>query len=231
MYKAIFFDLDNTLYDYDSADKLAIQALYEEFKKDADISFEDFKKIYSDSKNEVKRKLIGTAASHERILYLQELVEKFHKTFESNKIMNLYHAYWDTLIDNAKIFDGVIETFQWLKDNNIKIAIVTNLTTYVQIRKIEKLGLSEYIDFIVTSQEAGYDKPHPANFLLALYKGNLLVEDVLMVGDDLTSDIEGAQSLSIKTILYNFGKQEDSNVVPDYSVNTYKEMLSLLKSF
>ena len=93
MCKAVFFDLDNTLYDYDSADKLATQALYEEFKKETDISFEEFKKVYSNSKEEVKRKLVGTAASHERILYLQELVERVDKTLQSDRIMKLYHAY------------------------------------------------------------------------------------------------------------------------------------------
>jgi putative hydrolase of the HAD superfamily len=229
MYKAIFFDLDNTLYDYDSADKLATQALYDEFKKGNDISFDEFKKVYSDSKEEVKRKLVGTAASHERILYLQELVERVDKTFQSDRIMKLYHAYWDTLIENAQLFDGVMETFQWLKSNNIKIAMVTNLTTYVQIRKIENLGLSKYIDFLITSQEAGYDKPHPANFLLALHKVNLLAKDVLMVGDDLNSDIEGAQALGIKTVLYEFGKQENSNVNPDYTVQNFSELLNLIQ--
>jgi putative hydrolase of the HAD superfamily len=229
MYKAIFFDLDNTLYDYDSADKLATQALYDEFKKGNDISFDEFKKVYSDSKEEVKRKLVGTAASHERILYLQELVERVDKTFQSDRIMKLYHAYWDTLIENAQLFDGVMETFQWLKSNNIKIAMVTNLTTYVQIRKIENLGLSRYIDFLITSQEAGYDKPHPANFLLALHKVNLLAKDVLMVGDDLNSDIEGAQALGIKTVLYEFGKQENSNVNPDYTVQNFSELLNLIQ--
>jgi putative hydrolase of the HAD superfamily len=229
MYKAIFFDLDNTLYDYDSADKLATQALYDEFKKGNDISFDEFKKVYSDSKEEVKRKLVGTAASHERILYLQELVERVDKTFQSDRIMKLYHAYWDTLIENAQLFDGVMETFQWLKSNNIKIAMVTNLTTYVQIRKIENLGLSKYIDFLITSQEAGYDKPHPANFLLALHKVNLLAKDVLMVGDDLNSDIEGAQALGIKTVLYEFGKQENSKVTPDYTVQNFSELLNLIQ--
>jgi putative hydrolase of the HAD superfamily len=229
MYKAIFFDLDNTLYDYDSADKLATQTLYDEFKKGNDISFDEFKKVYSDSKEEVKRKLVGTAASHERILYLQELVERVDQTFQSDRIMKLYHAYWDTLIENAQLFDGVIETFKWLKCNNIKIAMVTNLTTYVQIRKIENLGLSKYIDFLITSQEAGYDKPHPANFLLALHKVNLLAKDVLMVGDDLNSDIEGAQALGIKTVLYEFGKQESSKVTPDYTVQNFSELLNLIQ--
>jgi HAD superfamily hydrolase (TIGR01549 family) len=231
MYKAIFFDLDNTLYDYDSADKLATQALYEEFKKETDISFEKFESVYSDSKNEVKRKLVGTAASHERILYLQELVERVDNTFQSDRIMKLYHAYWDTLVENATLFDGVIETFEWLKNRNIKIVVVTNLTTYVQIRKLGNLGISKYIDYLVTSQEAGYDKPHPANFLLALHKSNLLAQDVLMIGDDLKSDIEGAQALNIKTVLYEFGKQKQSKVKPDYIVRNFQELLSLISSF
>lgn len=230
MYKAIFFDLDNTLYDYDSADKIATQALYNEFKREADITFEEFQKIYSDSKGEVKRKLVGTAASHERILYIQELIERVNKTVESERIMKLYHAYWDTLIENARLFDGAIQTLQWLKDNKIKVVIVTNLTAYVQIRKVRELGISEYVDFLVTSQEAGYDKPHPANFLLGLHKVSFLAEEVLMVGDDLTSDIEGAQALGIDTVLYDFGKQENVEIVPDYTVKNYGELLNLIKS-
>jgi FMN phosphatase YigB (HAD superfamily) len=50
-----------------------------------------------------------------------------------------------------------------------------------------------------------------------------------MVGDDLNSDIEGAQALGIKTVLYEFGKQENSNVNPDYTVQNFSELLNLIQ--
>ena len=228
MYKAVFFDLDNTLYDYDSANEIAVNALYEEFIKESQLTRAEFLELYEESKEQVKRKLIGTAASHERILYLQELVERVDNTFNSDRIMKMYHAYWDAMIQNSKLFDDVIETLQWLNSNGVKIVIITNLTTYVQIRKINELGLSDYIDYVVTSQESGYDKPHPTNFLLALNKTDLLAKDVLMVGDNLIADIEGAQAVGINTVLYEFGKQKNVDIKPDHVVKSYKELQKLL---
>lgn len=60
-------------------------------------------------------------------------------------------------------------------------------------------------------------------------KSNALAEQVLMVGDNIEDDIEGAQVLGIKTALYNFGKQKDSNVKPDYVINNYIELKHLLE--
>ncbi len=230
--KAVFFDLDNTLYNYDSANILAEKALYEDVKKSKpNLQYEVFKAKYAEAKNDIKTSLIGTASSHNRILYMQRLVEKLHGTIVSSTILSLYHSYWDTLVENSVLFDGVIDCFQWLKENKIKIFLVTNLTAYVQLRKIEKLGISDYIDYLVTSEESGYDKPHPASFLLALNKGELLPKEVFMVGDGLFSDIGGAHFVKIPAIWYMFGsKVQKSNVAtanPEYVVSSFPELTTL----
>ncbi|WKZ31158.1 MAG: HAD-IA family hydrolase [Candidatus Dojkabacteria bacterium] len=234
--KAIFFDLDNTLYDYDSVDVIATEALFKEFQNDKKMEFEEFNRLYKESKDEIKRELVGSAASHNRILYIQRLTEKVHKTATPERILALYHAYWDTLIENMKLLDGVIELFKYLQDEGLKIIIVTNLTAYIQMRKIKTLGISEYVDDVITSEEAGFDKPHPSNFLLALHQSNLLPADVVMVGDNLLADIEGAKAVEVKTVWFKFGKhgaEEPKNPYqqPDYTVSSHMELMALIKSW
>lgn len=232
--KGIFFDLDNTLYDYDAADTIATQALYQEFQKTTPMSFDEFKHLYGQAKNEIKRELGDAAASHNRVLYLQRLIEKVHKTFTSERILTLYHTYWNTLLANAKMFDGAIDFFKFLQSKGIKIAVVTNLTAYIQILKINNLGISDYVDYVVTSEESGFDKPHPSSFLLALHRGHFLPEEVLMVGDSPDGDIEGANALEIPTVWYKFGKNvETANIeglrTATHTVVSYKELQTLVE--
>lgn len=66
--------------------------------------------------------------------------------------------------------------------------LVTNLTTAIQLRKIQKFGLAGLIDFLVTSEEAGKEKPAPLIFRLALRKAGCAARDVLTVGDDPAAD-------------------------------------------
>lgn len=233
--KAVFFDLDNTLYDYDRANEFAMEMLYQDVLKDVPtISSGDFKKIYEEAKNQVKMSLIGTAASHNRILYMQTLVEKLHKTVDTSRIFSYYHSYWDTFVEHVKPFDGVINCLESLKSQRIFVVVVTNLTAYVQMRKIDSMGLSQYIDFLVTSEESGFDKPHPASFLLALNKVKLLPKDVVVVGDSPTSDLAGAQFLNIPSIWYRFGKKVENFVEGEHkpmeTIGNFEDLKKILEN-
>ena len=75
--------------------------------------------------------------------------------------LNFEQTYWRTL-NKAVLFDYAKELFDEFRILSIPIVIITDLTTQIQFRKIVHLELDEYIDYIVTSEEAGYDKPHPA---------------------------------------------------------------------
>jgi putative hydrolase of the HAD superfamily len=87
-----------------------------------------------------------------------------------------------------------------LNEMNIKICIVTNLTTQFQIQKLITLGLHRRIDALVTSEEGGLEKPHARLFEIGLEKLGLSAHDVVMIGDDEEKDIAGAQALGIKTV-------------------------------
>ncbi len=232
MKKAVLFDLDSTLYDYEKVHKTALRAVYKILNKNIKISFSKFKRLYNVSKREIHRELAGTASSHNRVLYFQRLIEKTHNTVDPDIILRLYRCYWDTLLKNMKPYKGVKDTLKKIKEKGMKIAIVSDLTTHIQLRKIHKLGITQYIDYLITSEEAGSEKPHSIMFLLALNKLDVNPDEAVMVGDNTISDIEGANAVRLDTILLKKGKlakqPEENYQKPNYVINKITEILDIL---
>ena len=233
MINTLFFDLDNTLYDYHLAHDAAMKYVYSFFSRNVDIDFDKFLEVYNGAKLEVHRELVGTASSHNRAIYFQRLIEKLDNTVKPAIILELYEKYWESFFVSMKIFPWVMELFKELKSKNIKIAVVTNFTTQVQLRKIDHLGLNKYIDVLVSSEEAGNEKPHPSVFLLAANKLEVLTKNVVMVGDNPVDDIEGANHLNMTTVLldrknkkvnYKFPLQK-----PDYILSDMSKLTSIIE--
>ena len=82
---------------------------------------------------------------------------------------------------------------------NIDICIVTDMIAKIQIRKLQKLGISQYIKYLVTSEEVGVEKPNHKIFQTALNKLDLPSQNVIMIGDNEEKDIKGAESIGIKS--------------------------------
>ena len=229
--KVVLFDLDNTLYDYKPVHEKALNEVYKILKKEIKISLKEFLKLFKISRAEINRELAGTASSHNRVLYFQRLVEKSHNTIESDVVLKLYNAYWDNFLKNMKLKKGVIQTLKKLKQLDIKTAIVSDLTTNIQLRKMSKLGITPFIDVLVTSEEAGSEKPNPIMFLLALNKLNVLPSDAIMVGDNPVNDIEGGNSVGLDTILITNKKSTEFKFSQDYQKPNYtiKEIPEILR--
>lgn len=230
--KAILFDLDNTLYNYDKPNEKALKAVFKVISKKINISFSKFETLYKISKAEINKELAGSASSHNRVLYFQRLVEKTHNTIDPSTVLKLYSAYWDTLLANMKLGTGVIKTLKELKESGIKIGIVTGLTAHIQFRKVHKFGIGKYVDILVTSEEAGIEKPNSTIFLLALNKLNISPSEAIMVGDNIINDIGGANSVGIDTILIEGGstrKSKRNYPKPNFTIKNIPEVLNILK--
>jgi putative hydrolase of the HAD superfamily len=232
MKKAILFDLDNTLYDYDIPHKKSVDAVYKIFSKKVKISKKKFIELYKMSNEEIKHELAGTASAHNRILYFQRIVEKTHNTIEPKIILQMYSEYWKVFLDNMKLKKGVLETLKKLQKSKIKIALVTNLTTKIQLKKMQKLKIEKYVDYFVTSEESGGEKPNSIMFLLTLNKLNLLPSEVVMVGDNLVADIEGANSVGIDSIAITSKKikaNKEDYKKPNYVIKNIPEILNIIR--
>ena len=115
---------------------------------------------------------------------------------------------------------------------SIPTAIVTDLTAQIQFRKVVYFGLDHYFDFIVTSEEAGYDKPNEAPFRIALEKMQPKGNVIWMIGDNPLNDIQGARekinAITIQKIHQGtpIGIGESA---PDAAFKEFRDLRALIK--
>jgi len=190
---AFLFDTDNTLYPYQPAHAAAQSAVREKFTKTFSVSPHDFDKAFYQARTEVKSRLMYTASSHSRLLYLQRMLEILGLGSQVLLALDFEQTYWRTFLSNAILFDGVKELLDDIRLLGIPTAIVTDLTAQIQFRKVVYFGLDNYFDYIVTSEEAGFDKPHEAPFQIAIQKMRPHGNCIWMIGDNPINDIKGSR--------------------------------------
>lgn len=190
---AIIFDTDNTLYPYEPANKEAMAAVRQKFVSTFNLPMRDFDKTFEKARLKTKKNLVNTASSHSRLLYLQKTLEMLGLGSQVLWALDLEQTYWRTFLANSKLFDDLTDCLDTIRSLKIPTAIVTDLTAQIQFRKIIYFGLDHYFDFIVTSEEAGFDKPNPAPFRIALEKLEVDRSRVWMIGDNPVNDIRGAK--------------------------------------
>lgn len=224
-YQGILLDLDNTLYDYSIPHNKGLNQVFSYCKKHFNISKEQANMAYSLGRHKVHIELRETASSHNRMLYIQKMLEIL-KIPPFKYAIELYNNYWDTFLEEMKLYDGVIEL---LKKYKGRVCIVSDLTAHIQYRKIQKLKIDKHLHFIVTSEEAGREKPHPYPFMLALQKLNLGPQDVCMIGDSFNKDIIGASNIKIRSFWINSNdiiQNYDDNLVTE--LKSFNEILDLI---
>jgi len=119
----------------------------------------------------------------------QELLAKV-----ANKVEQLFKGITFTL------FDDVLSTLETLKEQRFTLGLLTNLAQDMS-PLCHKLGLESYLDFVVTSQQVGADKPEPPIFLAALDRAKVEASQAVHVGDQYKLDVVGARRVGINPIL------------------------------
>lgn len=152
MIKTVIFDIDNTLYDYDSAHLSGMKALTAYCIKEFKISEKQVLSCY-DKAMKIMSERIGTdsAAIHSRMLRFQCMTELLSQPLFPH-VENMYHAYWDTMITNAEISPGILKVLEDLKARRIRIGIGTDMTASIQFKKLETFGFCSYIVLTLLSQ-------------------------------------------------------------------------------
>lgn len=229
-YKGIIFDLDDTLYDYKKCNEMAVESMimYIINNNERHKNFQSIKLIYNDISDRLKYELNSTASSHNKNIYIKQLLE--HLKLDLNLFKYLKDIYWNIFYENILCFDGVKDFIIWNKKIGIKIGILTDYETEYQLEKLEKLGLLQYIDCVVTSEEVGIEKPSVNMFYTILQKMNLVSSDVIMIGDNYEKDIIGSENLQIKSCWFNENNPECNNFIDLHKnfINIYNE-IKLLK--
>lgn len=230
---AILFDTDNTLYPYDPAHSAAQKAVREKVVATFAIKPDVFDKALAEARNEVKTRLEGTASSHSRLLYLQRMLELMGLGSQVLLALDFEQTYWRTFLSNAILFDDVKGLLDDIRLLGIPSAIVTDLTAQIQFRKVVYFGLDHYFDYIVTSEEAGFDKPNAAPFQIALGKMRPSGDRIWMIGDNPVNDIRGGREMINAVTLQKIHHGTPvgtGECAPDAAFQNFGELRRLLSS-
>lgn len=222
MIKAVIFDLDDTLYGYKALDQEAGDRVKTLVCKRLRVSEERYEEAFKHGRKATKDSLGDTGASHNRMLYFQKTLE-YLDCKPLSLSLQMYETYWGTFLTQMQLRPGVRELLDRLHEKEIKVGICTDLTAHIQHRKLEALGLVDDVDCLVTSEEAGREKPAPGIFALCLEKLGLQPAEVCFVGDDYKKDVMGAVAAGMQAVWFcpeekpgSMDSGRDYHVVKDY---------------
>ena len=228
---AILFDIDNTFYSYEEPHKVALEAVKDKTMKTFSIESNKFDEAFFEARSSVKRRLANVASSHSRLLYMQKTLEILGLGSQILNVLDLEQTYWRVFLRNAELFENVKELLDDIRLLDIPTAVVTDLTAQIQFRKMVYFGLDQYFDFIVTSEEAGKEKPDKEPFKIALQKINPVGSCVWMIGDHPDKDILGSKetidAVTLQKIHKGVIRGEKENKA-DLIFNNYAEIRKLI---
>ncbi len=199
MIKTVIFDIDNTLYDYDTCHAIGYEALADCACGLYGLSRVDFDRLYPESMAVIKERVGDRAPIHSRALRLQ-VFQELIGVHNYTQVVQLYRAYWEPFFAEIKPFPDVIRYLQLLKQRGIRTGVGTDMTALMQIRKLSVLGMDDLIDFVVTSEEAGAEKPGEAFFKLCCAKALAPAKDCLFIGDNMRKDVNGALACGMNAV-------------------------------
>jgi len=194
-YKAIFFDLDETLLDFKASQRAALMRTHAVFMRDThgapsfDALLANFSQINGALWRRVEAGEIGPAdVKHERFETLAQTLKLDASPSQCREMADFYEA---SLALSAVCLPKARETLERLKETH-RLGIITNGLSAVQHSRIQLAGFKHLVESVFVSEEMGVAKPHKAVFDTALGHFGVLPSECLMVGDSLTSDYQGA---------------------------------------
>ncbi|MGV6815742.1 MAG: HAD family hydrolase [Thiotrichales bacterium] len=129
--------------------------------------------------------------THQRKLWLAALATEF--SLDNSLVDPAFTTYWQAR-NEVTLFAGVIQALESLA-SHYTIGVITNGNA-----DVNEIGIAGYFDFVVRSEEAGVAKPDPRIFQLAAAQAGVKMPEMLHIGDNLATDVEGALSAGARAI-------------------------------
>ena len=227
-YHYLFFDLDHTLWDFETNAKEAIRDIYVDFGLSEKISdYDAFYVAYNKYNTLLWAEYEAGNLKKEQLRSL-----RFHLTLKDFGINDFDlskrfgEAYVQLCPKKTALFPGVIDLLEYLQ-RHYKMAIITNGFSEVQQVKLSRCGLAPYFDRVFISELVGYQKPRPEIFHAAITAFQAKKKECLMIGDNPENDIAGARNYGIDQVFFNPDKKPH-NVQSTYEIAEIKELKNIL---
>lgn len=225
MRPTLLLDLDDTLLDFHKGEAIAVKKALAQMGLP---STDEIAQRYSEINDAQWKRLEKGEITRQQVL-----VGRFRLLFDEMGVdasaEDMKRIYEGLLSQEGHLFDGAKELLEALRAD-YDLCIISNGTAVVQDARIAKTGIAPYFKHIFISQRVGVNKPSPLFFERCLEAMPAVrKEDCLIIGDSLSSDIQGGMLSGIKTCWFNrYGKAADS-IKPDYEVASLDEIPPLVR--
>ena len=233
-YKDLFIDFDDTLYDTYGNAVIALRETFDYFQLKR--YFSD-PQVFYDSYWEANIDL-WSRYSRGEISRDNLIVERFRRPLSEGKGMEVTKEFClevsDRFLDFCSnkpgVVDGAHEVMDYLKKKGYRMHMTSNGFHEVQYKKLAACGLKDYFDNIILSEDAKYNKPSKAYFDYALKIAGAQSDGVLMIGDNLNTDILGALHAGLDAMLFNHWQVDVSSVTPQptFVVDQLRDIIKIL---
>ncbi len=225
-YEVLIFDADETLFDFKKSEKEAFKNTMLQFNIHYDENYHF--NIYHDVNEAIWKEFEQGLITQEKLK--TERFRRFANQIRMDlKEKELAFAYMEHLGDASFLYDGCEELIEYLS-LSYRLCIVTNGLSLVQNKRIRKSGIANFFDTVVISEEISIAKPNPGIFEYALQQMSYSDKSkVLVIGDSLSSDIQGGINFGVDTCWYNPKQHKNDTLLqPTYEVVDYSALKSLL---
>ena len=228
MIQTILWDIDGTILNFHRSAENSLKNTFKKFGY-GEIT-DELLHMYEEINDVYWCKLEKGEIIKEKLL-VERFVEFFTKIgVETTRVVEFNQAYLNGLLDTVVFMPEAYETVKKLHPE-YKQYIVTNGVKELQRKKIAKAHIEEFFDGIFISDEIGYEKPHIEFFNYVFDRiPTKNPDEVIIIGDSLTSDIAGGIRAGIHTCWYHPSNEENhSDVKPEFTVTSHLAFQEILK--
>jgi putative hydrolase of the HAD superfamily len=229
-YKDLFFDLDHTLWDFETNSRETIQELYTTHRlaELGIVDFDGFYNTYSAHNHRLWDRYTKGFIKQEELRWKRVYLSLLDfKVANEPLAKKMSQAYLEILPNKKHLFPYTIEILEYLKQKEYKMHLITNGFESVQFKKIKNSGLADYFIEVVTSEASNSLKPQTAIFEYALRNAKATIAESIMIGDNESADIQGGINIGMDTIFVNH-IQAIPTIPATYTITHLKELETIL---
>lgn len=230
MIKAVFFDFVGTLLSKESETVTHLKIMEEVVKKaNAQIEPKKLLEEYEALTKEKFNQLAGKPYKPIRIIDA-EAMNELGKKYGFKVPENFWEIHLKMHQQYGKLYDEALETLKALKEKGLHVGMITDSDNDYLKAHLEALGILKLFNSITTSEEAGFFKPHPKMFEIALKKAGVKGEEAVYVGDNPKKDCVGARQVDIMSILFDkTGEKREQWGECEFIISDLREVLTIVE--